>query len=158
MKIFYAGIVTETNTFAPAPTGRANFEASGFRGGDGIGDVPLFAPADRLLQRLAAEAGHELVPGLWAFAQPYGTTLRSVYEQLRDELLAGLRAALPVQAVILPLHGAMVADGYPDCEGDLIEHVRAIVGPAVAIGVELDLHCHFSERMRTHADVIVCYK
>jgi microcystin degradation protein MlrC len=158
MKIFYAGIVTETNTFAPAPTGRANFEEVGIRRGDGTGQVSLFAPGDELLRRLAAVGGHELAPGLMAFAQPYGTTIRSVYEQLRDELLDGLRAALPVDAVILPLHGAMVADGYPDCEGDLIERVRAIVGPAVPIGVELDLHCHFTEKMRTHADVIVAYK
>jgi len=158
MKIFYAGIVTETNTFAPAPTGRANFEELGLRRGDGIGEVSLFEPADHLLRQLAAQDGHQLVAGLWAFAQPYGPTLRSVYEQLRGELLAGLRASLPVHAVILPLHGAMVAEGYPDCEGDLIEHVRDIVGPAVPIGVELDLHCHFTERMRLHADVIVCYK
>jgi microcystin degradation protein MlrC len=158
MKIFYAGIVTETNTFAPAPTGMANFEEVGIRRGDGSGQVSLFAPCDELLARLAAEGGHELVPGLMAFAQPYGTTMRSVYEQLRDELLAGLRAALPVHAVILPLHGAMVAEGYPDCEGDLIERVRSIVGPEVPIGVELDLHCHFTEQMRTQADVIVAFK
>ncbi len=84
--------------------------------------------------------------------------MRAVYERLREHLLGQLRAALPVDAVILPLHGAMVADGYADCEGDLIEHVRALVGPTVPIGVELDLHCHFTERMRAHADVIIAYK
>jgi microcystin degradation protein MlrC len=158
MKIFVAGIVTETNTFAPAPTGRANFEEAGMRQADGRGQVPLFAPSDDLLRRLAAEGGHELVLSLQAFAQPYGTTIRGVYEGLRDELLDGLRSALPVHAVILPLHGAMVAEGYPDCEGDLIERVRALVGPHVPIGVELDLHCHFTEKMRTQADVIVAFK
>jgi microcystin degradation protein MlrC len=65
---------------------------------------------------------------------------------------------MPVDAVILPLHGAMVADGYPDCEGDIIERVRAIVGPKVPIGVELDLHCHYTERMAKHADIIIAYK
>jgi len=52
----------------------------------------------------------------------------------------------------------MVAEGYDDCEGDLLERVRAIVGPRVAVGVELDLHCHFTERMQRCADVIVAMK
>src|SRR3546814_13600206 len=52
----------------------------------------------------------------------------------------------------------MVADGHDDCEGDLIERVRGIVGAGVHTGVELDLHCHFSEQMRRHADAIIAYK
>jgi microcystin degradation protein MlrC len=40
--------------------------------------------------------------------------------------------------VVLGLHGAMVADGYDDYEGDLLAHVRAIVGPSVVVGAELD--------------------
>lgn len=158
MKFYVASIATETNTFAPVPTGMASFEELHIHRS---GDVPargLFRGAVQHLRELAAPAGHEVVAGLMAKAQPSGTTVRAVYEQLRDELLASLRAALPVQGVILPMHGAMVADGYPDCEGDLIERVREIVGPRVPIGVELDLHCHFTERMHRHADVIVAYK
>ena len=49
------------------------------------------------------------------------------------------------------LHGAMAADGCDDCEGDLITQVRRIVGLEVVIGVELDLHCHFSEAMRSRS-------
>jgi microcystin degradation protein MlrC len=52
----------------------------------------------------------------------------------------------------------MVAEGYPDCEGDLVARIREIVGPGVPIGVELDLHCHFTETLRTQADVVVAYK
>jgi microcystin degradation protein MlrC len=81
-----------------------------------------------------------------------------VYESLRDEILADLRDAGPVDGVILVLHGAMVADGYDDCEGDLISRVRAIVGPNVPIGVSLDLHCHFTQKMLTESDTIICYK
>lgn len=46
------------------------------------------------------------------------------------------------------LHGAMVAHGYDDTEGDVIGRVRALVGPKCVIGVELD-------RL---ADIIVLYK
>ncbi|MFN5156062.1 MAG: M81 family metallopeptidase [Betaproteobacteria bacterium] len=151
MKIFIASIATETNTYSAFPTGRAAFEMN--RGKDPV--ATAFRPH---LERWAADEGHVLVFGLTTFAQPAGTTVASAWAALRDELLAALRAAMPVDAVVLPLHGAMVAEGCDDCEGELIERVRAIVGPLVPIGVELDLHCHFTERMRRHADILVAYK
>jgi microcystin degradation protein MlrC len=60
--------------------------------------------------------------------------------------------------VLLDLHGAMVADGYPDAEGDLIAHCRRVVGPGVPIGVFLDHHCHLTRRMVEQATVIVAMK
>ena len=48
---------------------------------------------------------------------------------MRDENPARCGQALPLDGVLLGLHGAMVADGYDDVEGDIIERVRAIVGP-----------------------------
>ena len=60
--------------------------------------------------------------------------------------------------MVLGLHGAMVADGYDDCEGDLIEQVRGIVGPAVPIGVELDPHCHMTRKRVANATLIICFK
>jgi microcystin degradation protein MlrC len=157
MRVFVAGIATETNTFASLPTGLGGFQATGMRRRSG-GQSAIYAPLEARLVQLAAAGGHELAFGLMAFAQPLGPTVQAVWEVLRDELLADLRASLPVQAVILPLHGAMVAEACDDCEGELIEHVRAIVGPDVPIGVELDLHCHVSERMLTQADLLVAYK
>jgi len=99
-----------------------------------------------------------VVEGIAAFAVPAGTTIRAVYEDLRDELLGELQTALPVDAVLLYMHGAMVAQGYDDCEGDLTARVRAIVGPAVPIGVELDLHCHLTQQLVDNADAVVTYK
>ncbi|NJN83974.1 MAG: M81 family metallopeptidase, partial [Caldilineaceae bacterium] len=84
--------------------------------------------------------------------------VRTVYESLRDEILDDLRAALPVDIVLLGLHGAMVADGYDDCEGDIVARVREIVGPDVPVGVELDLHCHLTEQLVNDATAIVIYK
>ena len=77
---------------------------------------------------------------------------------MRDEILAQMTAALPLDGVLLGLHGAMVAHGYDDVEGDLIERARAIVGAKCVIGVELDPHCHLTlKRVRT-ADIIILYK
>jgi len=162
MRLFTAFLATETNTFAAAPTGRGSFEEYGiFHGDASTRDTAGYGQFPRLLRGWLAEEGHELVESVSAFAMPGGVTVRAVYETLRDEILADLRKALetgPIDGLLLILHGAMVAQGYPDCEGDLLARARDIVGPEVTIGVELDLHCHFTELMRRSADVIVAYK
>lgn len=65
---------------------------------------------------------------------------------------------LPVDVVLLFLHGAMVADGYDDCESDLVARVRAMVGRPAVIGLELDLHCDIAPQMVADADLIVTFK
>ena len=52
----------------------------------------------------------------------------------------------------------MVADGYDDCEGDILAQVRALVGPRVAVGAELDLHCHTTQAMFANATCLIAYK
>jgi microcystin degradation protein MlrC len=159
MRFFIAHLATETNTFAATPTGRGAFEEIGIFHGDASRRDPEGAGAFmRFLRGLVEADGGEVVESLCTLAQPAGRTVRHVYEALRDEILADLRAAMPVDAVQLLLHGAMAADGYDDCEGDLAARIREIVGPGVPIGLELDLHCHFTELMHRSADVIIAFK
>lgn len=159
MKFFTASLATETNTFAASPTGRGGFEEFGvFRGDGSIRDPEGAGALIRTLRDFCEADGHQVVESVCTFAQPLGRTVRPVYEEFRDQILEDLQAALPVDAVALFLHGAMVAEGYDDCEGDLISRVRAIVGAAVPIGVELDLHCHFTDLMQRSADAIIAYK
>lgn len=158
MKVFTGSIATETNTFAPLPTGRDGFEEFYFPAGSRAEMPGPFAAPLLYVRQQCAERGWSLTEGLVTFAQPAGTVGKALYESLRDELLADLKAAGPVDIVCLVLHGAMVADGYPDCEGDLLEAVRTIVGPATIVGVELDPHCHLTDRMMGMADVLVCFK
>lgn len=159
MKIFAATLATETNTFTAVPTSKIDFEVHGFYRGDGSIKAPLgIGVFHAELQKLARQDGHTVVESIAVFAQPAGSTLSPVYEEFRSNIIEDLKAAMPVDAVQLILHGAMVAQDYDDCEGDLINEVRKIVGPKVPIGVELDLHCHFTELMRSTADIIICYK
>jgi microcystin degradation protein MlrC len=159
MRIFFANLATETNTFSPIPTGRAAFMDVGYFRRDASRNPANHGSVAQVEWRRLAEAeGHEVVESVSAFAQPAGTTLRDVYEELRDDILADLRAALPVDVVLMKMHGAMVAAGYEDCEGDTLRRIRDIVGPHVVVGCELDLHCHLTEEMRTAADVIITYK
>jgi microcystin degradation protein MlrC len=151
MKIFAARIATETNTFAPIPTTLDDFAVQR-RASHSTLDL------ERIWGDAAKARGDELVCSLNASAEPSGVTVGSAYEALREEMLSDLRAALPVDVVLLMLHGAMVAEGYDDCEEDIIRRVREIAGPSAVIGVELDLHCHLSESKSAHADIVVTYK
>ncbi len=158
MKVFAGGIATETNTFSPMPTGMADFEVMRAADLDDSMDLGGFGGAFNIFQGRCQERGWDYEFSLYAFAQPAGITVRSAYESLRDELLTALEAALPVDIVLLPLHGAMVAEGYDDCETDIVSRVRQIVGPAAKIGVELDLHCDLTQTLIDLADAIVIFK
>ena len=131
MRAFTATPATETNTFAPLPTGLSAFHAPGhyFKAG-------THPPEPTALSSWMLAAGRErarreswtLAEGMMSFAEPAGVTTREAWDTLREELLADLRAAMPVDLVLLALHGAMVAEGCDDCEGELLRQVRGIVG------------------------------
>ncbi len=156
MKFFTACLATETNTFSPMPTSEKSFFVS--RHGDYSTYPPYRDSTVALFRKWATARGWEVAESIIANAEPAGITLRKAYEGFRDEILADLKAALPVDAVLLDLHGAMVADYYDDCEGDLIAAVRQVVGASIPIGVELDLHCHITEKMVSNASIIITYK
>ena len=159
MKLFTALLGTETNTFSPFLTGMQNFEQTYLVRNGAHGENPASIALPLVRWREMAQAkGWEVAEGLATFAVPAGITIRHVYEELRDEVLDELRAAMPVDVVLLYMHGAMVADGYDDCEGDIAARVRAIVGPDVPIGVELDLHCHLTQLLVDNANAIITYK
>ncbi len=158
MRVFAGGIETETNTFSPMPTGLADFEVIRAADLDESGEMGGFGGPFNVFRQRCRERGWDYIFSLFAFAQPAGTTVRAVYEGLRDELLEALEAALPVDIVLLPLHGAMVAQGYDDCETDIVRRAREIVGPDVKIGVELDLHCDVTQELIDNADAVVIFK
>jgi len=160
MRLFTATLATETNTFSPLPTSLENYRESVFlRPGEHPTDAPRMCTAPLFVGRIRAKAeGFELIEGSCFAASPAGTTNGADYEAMRDEILDQLKAALPVDGLLLGLHGAMVAHGYDDVEGDIIERARAIVGPKCVIGVELDPHCHLTLKRVAASDIIVLYK
>ncbi len=158
MKLFIAALLTETNMFSPFPTGNSDFENNHIIHGNGK-DVELSNYGESLEQvrQLAKKNAWEISCSLCASAQPAGFTVKSVFESFRNEILEDLKAALPIDAIFLHLHGAMAAYGYDDCEGDLLFEIRNIAGPDVAIGTLLDPHSHLSSKMIESATIISCY-
>jgi microcystin degradation protein MlrC len=159
MRVFTATLGTETNTFSPIPTGMDAFRKTFLtRAGQHPDQPSLFSGPLWAARQRAKDNNWQVSEGLCAFAVPGGITTRETYESLRDELLHDLRKAMPVDMVVIGLHGAMVADGYDDCEGDLLSRIREIVGPEVVIGAELDPHCQLSDRMVQTADLLAAFK
>ncbi|MCO5057765.1 MAG: M81 family metallopeptidase [Rhizobiaceae bacterium] len=158
MKLFIASLSTETNSFSPLPTGRLSFEEGAISREASRGPVQYWSAPMKIWRDAAEAKGWDVAESLTAHAQPAGPTVRQVYEEFRDEILADLEAALPVDAILLSLHGAMIADGYDDCEGDLISHCRRIAGPKAVIGGLLDPHCHLTEAMLEDSTLLVAYK
>ncbi len=159
MKVFIACLGTETNTFSSMPTGMRTFEDTMlFHGNATRHPASAFSLPLHVWRTAAEQRQGQVVESLAAFAQPAGLTVRKVYEGFRDEILRDLRAALPVDIVLLSMHGAMTAEGYEDCEGDLLARVREIVGPDVPVGGELDLHCSLTPKMVENADALVIFK
>ncbi len=159
LRIFAAALATETNTFSPICVDRRAFEASLYAPPGQHPETPTLCTAPITVgRRVCAEKGWELIEGTAAWADPAGLVNRSTYEGLRDEVLAQLEAAMPVDAVILGLHGAMVAAAYEDTEGDILARIRAIVGPDVLVCAELDPHSHLTAKRLQAADFFVYFK
>ncbi|HEV7277377.1 MAG TPA: M81 family metallopeptidase [Devosiaceae bacterium] len=158
MRVFTASLATETNTFSPVPTDRESFVNTFYAPPGQHPETPTLcsSPMVVLRQRAAAE-GFTLIEGTATWAEPGGLVRTDVYEALRDEILGQLRAAMPVDCVVLGLHGAMVARDYDDCEGDLLARVREIVGPDVVVAAELDPHSHLTPKRVAAADILAAF-
>lgn len=147
-RVAIASIIQETNSFSPIPTTADLFKSYYLLRGEelatGYGNARVEVPA--ILGALRA-AGHIPVPLLATYAAAAGTVTRACFDEIVGEIEERLRAALPVDAVILALHGALVVEDQPDGEGEIIARVRAIVPPGTPVGVSLDLHAHITPLM-----------
>ena len=152
MKILIARLNHETNTFSPVPTPLSAFsptyDAAAYRDNKGM-RTAMSAFID------AAEAlNATLVTPVSAMANPSGTVDAQAYTDLTQRIIDAIPGC---DAILLDLHGAMVAANAPDGEGALLERVRA-AAPGIPIGVALDLHGNLTEKMVANADVMVGFK
>jgi microcystin degradation protein MlrC len=143
----------ETNTFITPPTTVESFKRYQWLRGDEIvrAHAGNRSYVGGMLDR-AGELGVVAVPTFATMAYPSGTIAAGAYRGIVDELLAGLRRALPLDAICLSLHGAGVAEGVDDLEAAVLAEVRGLVGPGVPVAVALDLHGNIMPEMVARAD------
>lgn len=161
-RIAILGFAIECNRFSPVSTAqdfeddadiRGNRIVTEARSGASITlpDLPgFFTEMDRT-------GPWTPVPLRVALAQPGGPVEEGFFKGLLAELAAGLKSVLPVDGVFVSCHGAALAQGTDDPDGDLFEMIRGIVGPDVPVVSVLDLHANVSRRMTDNLSVFVGY-
>lgn len=154
MKFLIARFNHETNTFSPVATPLAAF-------------APLYGDAALADQRAARTAmgafirateclpDTQLVIPVSATANPSGTVDAAAYAHLCDTILSSVQA--DVDAILLDLHGALVAQNAADGEGELLEKIRALA-PHTPLAVALDLHGNVTQKMVDNADIVIGFK
>jgi microcystin degradation protein MlrC len=156
MRIAIAGIMHESNTFATQPTPLALFRVD--RGEEVVARWrDTFHEMSGLI-RGGEEFGFETYPTLMAGATPSGTVTAAAFETLVGELLERIGQAPKLDGVLIALHGAMVAEGYPDADGEVLRRLRQQVGPDVPIVATHDFHANVSEQVVACCDALVIYK
>src|SRR5262249_60967884 len=134
----------ESNTFNQLPTTRQDFEDFGvLRGAEMVERMADTNELGGFIQSLRRWPEQPEIVGLVRQpAWPSGGATHETFTWRGEEMLAALRGALPVDAVLLALHGAMVADGAPDVEGEVLRAVRELIGRDVPLVATLDLHAN----------------
>lgn len=157
MRIAIAEMAQETDSFSPLRAGIPEFESYGlYRGNEILERMRGAGPIGGFLEIAALQTEKiELIPLLRAWAGAGGPIADAAFAQLRNELIDRLRAAGPVNAVFLSLHGAAATESEDDVEGAVLAQVRQVVGESVPIVVPLDHHANITRQMATSADLLV---
>ena len=158
VRVALGGIMHETHVFAEVPTRMRDFEDGTFhRGEDLLTAMRGTRAGPAGMMEVGENNGWELAPTLYTMAMPSGTVEQATYKKLAEELVDRLRAALPLDGVLLMLHGAMVTDDLLDPERDILRRVREVVGEETALVVEMDMHGNISPEMTALADAVVAF-
>lgn len=159
MKVVIALVRHETNTFSPIDTPLSSFNR-GTGHGPAYGNDAMQAckgtnSAAAAYMDLAERLGAVVDFAIVANAVPSGTVTREAFDAITQSIVDAVKKGC--DAVMLDLHGAMVAEGYPDAEGELLRRVRSALPASTPIAVALDFHANFSAEMIRHATIITGY-
>jgi microcystin degradation protein MlrC len=162
-RIAIAGFLHETNTFAQQRTDFDAFVSADAWPGLVLGPSLFEGVAGSniasagFIEQASAD-GHELLPLLWASANPSGLVTQQAFEKIWTLLARELDAGKQIDALFLDLHGAMVAEHVQDAEGELLERIRAVVGSQIPIVAALDFHANITPRMVELANAFAVYR
>jgi microcystin degradation protein MlrC len=162
-RVALLGLLLESNSFAP-PTVRDDYLKRVYLAGeeilDELGRADSRLPAEVLGFRSAMDAACPWtpVPILIGLVEAGGPLEHEFYRATLDEMRRRLHAAMPLDAVYIANHGAMITTASRDPDGEIFTMVRAVVGPDVPIVATLDLHGNVSQSMVDAVDMIAAYR
>lgn len=148
----------ETNTFSPVPTPLERFGRGGFGVPEGQAAYDRFKGTGTGIGGLldvADAAGWDIVTPIAGNAAPSGKVHADAYDYMSDQICAAVDAGC--DAVMLDLHGAMVAETTTDGEGTLLARIGSIA-PGLPVAISLDLHANMTDAIVDNCSVLVGYK
>ena len=154
--IAIGGIMHESNTFSDTPTDYAAFSHTFANNiikvwGEAHHEVGGFIQG-------ATDYNYTIYPTMMASATPAGRVTDDAFDRLTDMLIQHLKSVPNCEGVLLALHGAMVAESYPDGDGEVLRRLRDALGRDLPIVVTLDQHANVSEQMVAESTALVIYK
>jgi microcystin degradation protein MlrC len=158
-RIGIAGFLHESNTFLPVATTREHFEQASLTKGTAV--IERWDGNKHELGGFlegAKRFGFTPVPIMAAYAIPSGTIEGKAFETLVNEMVEELEKTLPLDGLLVALHGATVSENFPDADGEIVRRLRKVVGSAVPIILTLDLHANVSSRMIANTNATVIYR
>ncbi len=162
-RIAILGMHLESNAFAPATSGD-DFRACCHLLGERItAEAARPAPAmpaeiPGFIAEMDRAGAWQPVPVLLTAAEPGGPVEHGFLRQTCASIRSMLAGRLPVDAVYISSHGAMVSTGMSDPDGALYRMVRELVGDATPVVATVDLHANISEQMVASTDAIISYR
>lgn len=159
LRIATLGLHHEANTFSPLLAEWSAFEDDGLVVGDAM--LEHFRGSHATAGGFIAAAerlGIDLVPIAYAGVNPVGAITHDAFERIAQIMLGGLGRLGPWDGVLLAWHGAAVAEGYPDADGELLSRIRQALGPLVPVGMVLDLHANVTPQMLEAVTFSVAYR
>jgi microcystin degradation protein MlrC len=158
MIVFACGISHESHGFSSRLTHLDDFQGAEPGSIESDPDLARTRSTEGGILCAAAERNWDLRFPFSARATPSGPLTTRTFETLTERLITELEKQGRVDGILLALHGAMAAENYPDCEGEILERVRGIVGFDVPIALPLDLHANFTDRMARLATITTSYR
>ena len=154
--IAIGGIMHESNTFSDTPTDYAAFSQTFASNlikawGETHHEMGGFIQG-------ATQYDYTAYPTLMTAATPAGRVTDDAFNRLTEMLIQHLKAAPKHEGLLLALHGAMVAESYPDGDGEVLRRLREAFGRDFPIVVTLDQHTNVSEQMVAESTALVIYK
>ncbi len=157
-RLLLVHVAHETNTFSRLKTDLPAFQRRYLHLGDEAVAKAMRGTRTEMGGFLdAAQAyGWEVRHPISAAATPNGTVTADAWAALTKPVMDALEE--PFDGILIAFHGAMVAEGADDAEGELLTHIRARIGPDVPIAITLDLHANVTQTMCRHADIVIAYR
>ncbi len=156
-RIAVGGLVAESNSLYPKA--RPMRERSPVSREEWISEAAKANTVASGVVEAAKDLNIDVYPTVFAGAGSLGYVEKSSFDAVLNKLVNQLKSANPpYDGVILIQHGAMVVDGYPEGDEEVVRRVRTAMGEDFPIVVTHDFHSNVSHELVRLSDVLITYK